>query len=64
MKNNLQNRLVKHIFRTIRCDSCHSPGNEIGLGAGLLGWDRMWLSRWVRTSDKLLAEKNPTVTDL
>ena len=64
MKNNLQNRLVKHFFRTNRCDSCHSLGNGIGLGPGLLARDRVWLSRWIRTSDKLLAEKDPIAADL
>jgi protein SCO1/2 len=55
------------LFRS-RCDSCHSLGNEDGLGPGLLGVterrDRAWLARWIKTPDKLLAEKDPIASDL
>ncbi len=54
------------IFRS-RCDSCHSLGNEDGLGPGLQGVtqrrDKAWLARWIKTPDKLLAEKDPIATD-
>ncbi len=55
------------LFRS-RCDSCHSLGNEDGLGPGLLGVtqrrDKTWLARWIKTPDKLLAEKDPIALDL
>ena len=55
------------LFRS-RCDSCHSLGNEDGLGPGLMGVtqrrDRAWLARWIKTPDKLLAEKDPIALDL
>jgi protein SCO1/2 len=55
------------LFRS-RCDSCHSLGNEDGLGPGLQGVterrDRAWLTRWLKTPDKLLAEKDPIALDL
>ncbi|MDD1616320.1 MAG: SCO family protein [Methylococcaceae bacterium] len=50
------------LFRS-RCDSCHSLGDEDGVGPGLLNVtqqrDRTWLTRWIKTPDKLLAEKDP-----
>ncbi|MFZ2172121.1 MAG: cytochrome c, partial [Methylococcaceae bacterium] len=55
------------LFRS-RCRSCHSLGNEYGLGPGLLDVtqrrDRAWLARWLKTPDKLLAGKDPIATDL
>ncbi len=46
-----------------RCDSCHSLGDEEGVGPGLLNItekrDRKWLARWIKTPDKLLAKKDP-----
>ncbi len=59
--------LGEDLFRS-RCDSCHSLGNEDGLGPGLLNVterrDRVWLARWLKTPDKLLAEKDPIALDL
>ncbi len=59
--------LGEDLFRS-RCDSCHSLGNEDGLGPGLLSVterrDRVWLARWLKTPDKLLAEKDPIALDL
>ena len=59
--------LGEDIFRS-RCDACHSLGNEDGLGPGLLNVtdrrDRAWLARWIKTPDRLLAEKDPIATDL
>lgn len=55
------------LFRS-RCDSCHSLGNEDGLGPGLLGVtqrrDRAWLARWLKTPGKLLAGKDLIATEL
>lgn len=52
----------EELFNT-RCDSCHSLGVEEGVGPGLLNVtekrDRKWLARWLKTPDKLLAEKDP-----
>lgn len=51
-----------------RCDSCHSLGAEDGIGPGLLNVtqrrDKAWLVRWLKTPDKLLAEKDPIATAL
>ena len=59
--------LGEDIFRS-RCDACHSLGNEDGLGPGLLNVterrDRAWLARWIKTPDRLLAEKDPIAIDL
>lgn len=50
------------LFRS-RCDACHSLSNEDGLGPSLLKVtakrDRAWLARWIKTPDKLLANKDP-----
>jgi protein SCO1 len=55
------------LFR-FRCSACHSLGNEDGLGPGLLGVtqrrDKAWLARWIKTPDKLLAEKDPIAIEL
>jgi len=57
----------QEIFRS-RCAACHSLGNEDGLGPGLLGVtqrrDRTWLANWIKTPDKLLAEKDTIALDL
>ena len=59
--------LGEDIFRS-RCDACHSLGNEDGIGPGLLNVtdrrDRAWLARWIKTPDRLLAEKDPIALDL
>ncbi|WP_394751873.1 SCO family protein [Crenothrix sp.] len=55
------------LFR-FRCAACHSLGNEDGLGPGLQGIterrDKAWLARWIKTPDKLLAEKDPIAVSL
>ena len=55
------------LFRS-NCEACHSVGSEDGIGPGLLGVterrDRAWLARWIKTPDKLLAEKDSIATDL
>jgi protein SCO1/2 len=57
----------EELFRS-RCDSCHSLGNEDGLGPGLQGVTqkraRTWLSRWLKTPDKVLKEKDPIALEL
>lgn len=59
--------LGEDLFRS-RCDSCHSPGMEDGLGPGLQGVtkrrDKAWLTRWLKTPDRMLAEKDPIATEL
>lgn len=59
--------LGEDLFRS-RCDSCHSLGTEDGLGPGLQGVtnrrDRAWLTRWLKTPDQMLSEKDPVATDL
>jgi protein SCO1/2 len=51
-----------------RCASCHSLGNGDGLGPGLQGVtkvrDRAWLTSWLKTPDKLLADKDPIAIEL
>jgi protein SCO1/2 len=51
-----------------RCSSCHNLGNGDGLGPGLQGVtkvrDRSWLARWLKTPDKLLADKDPIAIEL
>lgn len=58
---------AEDIFR-FRCAACHSLGNQDGLGPGLLGVtqkrDKAWLARWIKTPDKLLAEKDPIAIEL
>ena len=55
------------LFRS-NCEACHSIGNEEGLGPSLQGVtkmrDRAWLTRWIKTPDKVLAEKDPIAVDL
>lgn len=58
---------AEDIYR-FRCMSCHSLGTEDGLGPGLQGVtqrrDKAWLTRWLKTPDKLLAEKDPIAVEL
>ena len=62
------------LFRT-RCSSCHSIGVEDAagmkmraIGPDLLGvtWkrDRVWLTRWLKEPNKMLAEKDPLAMSL
>ena len=55
------------MFRA-HCDSCHSMGNEVGLGPGLQNVtkvrDRAWLTHWLKNPDKLLARKDPIAIEL
>jgi protein SCO1/2 len=59
--------LGEDLFRS-RCDSCHSLGTEDGLGPGLQGVtdrrDRVWLARWLKAPDRMLAEKDLIATGL
>jgi len=59
--------LGEDLYRS-RCDGCHSLGTEEGLGPGLAGVtkmrDRVWLARWLKTPDQMLAEKDPIATQL
>ncbi|MFK8329833.1 SCO family protein [Pseudomonas sp. BJa5] len=57
----------EQIFRT-RCSSCHSigsaePGGVPGIGPDLLGVTRqrdpLWLARWLKEPDQMLAQKDP-----
>jgi cytochrome oxidase Cu insertion factor (SCO1/SenC/PrrC family) len=54
------------LFRT-RCSSCHEFGKN-GVGPDLLGVvksrDRLWLQRWLKAPDVLLAEKDPLAVAL
>lgn len=51
-----------------RCASCHNLSNENGIGPGLQNVtqirDRSWLTKWIKTPDKLLADKDPIAVDL
>jgi len=51
-----------------RCDACHSLDAEDGLGPGLSGVtekrDRVWLARWLKEPDQMLAEKDPVAMQL
>jgi protein SCO1/2 len=54
------------LFRT-RCSSCHDFGKN-GVGPDLIGVtknrDPVWLTRWLKEPDKMLAEKDPLATSL
>jgi len=54
------------LFRT-RCSSCHQFGKD-GVGPDLLAVtrnrDRVWLARWLKEPDKMLAEKDPLAMSL
>jgi protein SCO1/2 len=55
------------LFRS-RCDSCHSLGNEDGLGPGLQAVtqkrDRAWLKQWIKEPDRMIAKKDPIAVAL
>lgn len=64
----------EELFRT-RCASCHTLGMLDGQGIGLRSIgpdlldvtrqrDPLWLSRWIREPDRLLAEKDPLALEL
>ena len=54
------------LFRT-RCSSCHGFGKD-GVGPDLLAVtknrDRIWLTRWLKEPDKMLAEEDPLAMSL
>ena len=54
------------LFRT-RCSSCHEFGKD-GVGPDLLAVtknrDRIWLTRWLKEPDKMLAEEDPVAMNL
>lgn len=56
-----------YLFQS-RCISCHSIGQGDKIGPDLFGVtgrrDRAWLARIIQTPDRLLAEKDPLVTEL
>ncbi|MBI2317330.1 MAG: SCO family protein [Betaproteobacteria bacterium] len=56
-----------YLFRT-RCAACHTIGNGDAVGPDLLGVtsirERSWLARYIKTPDKVLAEKDPVATVL
>lgn len=55
------------VFRA-RCASCHRIGGGDDLGPDLAGVthrrDRLWLTRWIKEPDKMIAEKDPTALAL
>jgi protein SCO1/2 len=55
------------LFRR-RCQSCHTVGAGDALGPDLLGVtgnrDRVWLRRWLKNPDQVLAAKDPIATAL
>lgn len=64
----------EELFRT-RCASCHTVGGLDGESVGLRGIgpdllgvtrqrDPLWLSRWIREPDRMLAEKDPLALEL
>lgn len=57
----------QYLFQS-RCASCHTLGKGDGLGPDLLGVtsrrDRAWLARWLAVPDQMLAERDPTATEL
>jgi protein SCO1 len=58
---------VGELFHS-RCASCHSLGNEDGIGPGLAGVtqrrDKTWLARWLKEPKKMLTEKDPIATEM
>ncbi|MBI4293854.1 MAG: SCO family protein [Betaproteobacteria bacterium] len=56
-----------YLFRT-RCSACHTIGKGNALGPDLMGVtrsrDRAWLARYIKTPDKVLAEKDPIALQL
>ena len=57
----------KQIFQQ-KCSSCHTVGQGDLVGPDLKGVtavrDRTWLTRWIATPEKLLAEKDPTAVQI
>lgn len=57
----------QYLFAT-RCAACHTIGHGDSVGPDLLGVthqrERGWLSRFIATPDKVLAEKDPIATAL
>jgi protein SCO1 len=57
----------EYLFQT-KCSACHTVGKGEGLGPDLLGVthrrDRAWLTRFIATPDRLLAENDPLATAL
>lgn len=57
----------EYLFRT-RCNSCHTVGGGEGIGPDLLGVtqkrDPIWLARWLKRPDQMLAEKDPLAMEL
>jgi cytochrome c2 len=57
----------KQIFQE-KCTACHTIGNGPLVGPDLKGVttkeSRDWLEHWIAAPDKMLAEKDPTATDL
>ncbi len=56
-----------YLFRT-RCAACHTIGHGDAVGPDLLHVvrvrERAWLARYIKTPDKVLAEKDPIATAL
>jgi protein SCO1/2 len=50
------------LFRS-NCEACHSLGTEEGIGPGLSGVvaqrDPVWLRRWIKEPDRMIAEQDP-----
>jgi protein SCO1/2 len=57
----------EYLFAT-RCAACHTLGGGDYVGPDLQGVtavrDRAWLSRFIKTPDRMLAEKDPTALAL
>jgi protein SCO1/2 len=57
----------EYLFRT-RCNACHTVGGGDGIGPDLFGVtqnrDPIWLSRWLKRPDKMLAEEDPIAMEL
>ncbi len=57
----------EYLFRT-RCVSCHALGSDGPLGPDLLGVtkkrDPVWLARWLKEPDQMLAEKDSIALEL
>lgn len=55
------------LFRA-NCSACHSLDGEDGLGPGLAGVtqhrDPVWLKRWIKEPDKMIAEQDPAALAL
>ncbi|NOT39620.1 MAG: c-type cytochrome [Alphaproteobacteria bacterium] len=57
----------QYLYRT-RCASCHTFGGGDRLGPDLKGVvgarDRVWLTRWIKEPNKMIAEKDPLAMEL